>query len=365
MKPTWDYLVVGAGWFGSVFARCMTDQGRRCLVIDQRDHIGGNAYTHRVDDIDVHAYGAHIFHTNDRRIWDFVQRFGEFNRYTHRVKARHADKIYSLPFNMNTFYEFWGVTDPHQARARIESQRLILTGPAENLEQQALSMVGSDIYHALVRGYTQKQWNRDPRDLPASIIQRLPLRWTWDDSYFSDAYQGIPREGYTGLFERLLSGIEVRLNQDFFQDRQAWRAMARTVVFTGCIDRYFDYAHGALSYRSLEFQTEILDTDNYQGCAVMNYCDAEVPWTRCIEHRHFGHSRSARTVITRELPRDHGEPYYPVNDAENQRRYRLYRDQADHTPGVIFGGRLADYRYYDMHQVIASALHAVELQGES
>lgn len=354
----YDYLIVGSGFFGSVFARIMTDHGRRCLVIEQRNHIGGNAYTERVDDIDVHVYGPHIFHTNDDDIWAFVNRFASFNNYVNRPKALRNGRLYSLPFNMNTFHQIWGVVDPSDAKRIVQAQRVDLGRPADNLEEQALSMVGSDIYELLIRDYTRKQWGRDPRELPPDIIKRLPLRWTYDDNYFNDRYQGIPQDGYTAMFERMLDGIDVELGVDYFQDRDHWNNRAKKTVFTGKIDQWFDYDLGELEYRTLEFNTTIKPTDNYQGNAVINYCDPNVPWTRMIEHRHFKHCRSDQTVITTETPVPWTKdkvPYYPVNDKRNQMLYNQYQQRAEETD-VIFGGRLAEYRYYDMHQVIGSAM---------
>lgn len=358
----YDYLVVGAGFFGATFARLMTDAGRSCLVIDARSHIAGNAYTRRIDDIDVHEYGAHIFHTNDRAIWEFVNRFGEFNNFVNRPKALTQGRLYSLPFNMNTFYEIWGCTTPKQAQTIIESQKLCLDRPAANLEEQALSMVGNEIYRLLIQGYTTKQWQRDPKTLPASIISRLPLRWTYDDNYFNDRYQGIPVDGYTMLVANMLSDIDVELQIDFFKDRQYLESRADNIVFTGRIDEFFDFAHGELEYRTLDFEHVTLDSANFQGNAVINYCDVNVPYTRIVEHRHFKSCRSNRTVITREYPvpwQKGRVPYYPINDTANQSRYQHYQNLADKS-SVIFGGRLAEYRYYDMHQVIASAMKTVK-----
>lgn len=355
----YDYLVIGAGFFGSTFAHLAHQAGRRCLVIEQRDHIGGNAYTERHDDIDVHRYGPHIFHTNDADIWEFVNRFARFNGFVNRPKALRGGRLYSLPFNMNTFHAIWpDVITPADAQQKIQSQRLQLDAPAGNLEQQALSMVGQDIYELLIRDYTRKQWGRDPTELPADIIKRLPLRWTYDDNYFNDRYQGIPESGYTAMFERMLEGIDVMLGVDYFQDRDYWNQRARRVVFTGKIDQWFGYDLGELEYRTLEFDTRVENTSNYQGNAVINYCDADVPWTRIIEHRHFKTCRSDQTVITTETPvpwHPGATPYYPVNDARNQQLYDQYRSRAE-GESVIFGGRLAEYRYYDMHQVIASAM---------
>lgn len=353
----YDFVIVGAGFFGATFARLATDAGRRCIVIDRRDHVGGNAYTYRVDDIDVHRYGPHIFHTNSAEIWNFVNRFSVFNNYVHCPKARRDGRIYSLPFNMNTFYQIWGVQTPAEAKQLISDQ--IVDGPAHNLEQQALALVGRDIYDRLIRDYTQKQWHKHPRDLPAEIIKRLPLRWTYDDRYFDDRYQGIPQDGYTALFERMLDGIDIELNIDFAQDQQYWFNQSRHLIYTGAIDEFFGYRHGALEYRTLEFDTQIHDTDNFQGTAVINSCDADTPYTRTIEHRHFSSCRSPRTVITHEIPvawQPGRIPYYPINDKMNDAKYTLYRNDADRLPHVTFGGRLAEYRYYDMHQVIGSAM---------
>lgn len=358
MKP-YDYLIVGAGFFGSVFARVMHDAGFRVLVIDRRDHIAGNAYTRRVDDIDVHVYGPHIFHTNNQEIWDFVNRYSEFEPFVNSPKALSQGEMYSLPFNMNTFYELWGVTTPQEAKAIIEQQRLKLDRDPENLEEQALCLVGHDIYQRLIKGYTEKQWQRSARDLPPEIIRRIPLRWTYNNNYFDDRYQGIPKQGYTHLFECLLKDIPVETGQDYLENRQHWDRQADRVVFTGPIDQFFDYEHGRLEYRGLEFQTEILDTDNHQGNAVINYPDSDVPWTRIIEHRHFKRCQSDRTVVTKEIPtawNASDEPYYPINDARNQAIFDRYYEKSKTLDHVIFGGRLAEYRYYDMHQVIGSAL---------
>lgn len=355
----YDYLVVGAGFFGATFARLAADHGKSCRVIDARDHIAGNAYTQRVDDIDVHVYGPHIFHTDNEKIWQFVNRFTEFNNYINSPKALVNGRMYSLPFNMNTFSQLWGVTTPAQAQTIIESQRLKLTEPAKNLEEQALSLVGHDIYNLFIRDYTQKQWQCDPKDLPAFIIKRLPVRFTYNDNYFNDRYQGIPVNGYTEMFENMLDGIDVELNTNYFDDREAWNNIAEKVVFTGRVDEFFDYKFGELEYRTLEFKTEIVNADNMQGTAVVNYPSTDVPWTRIIEHRHFNKSNSQRTVITKEIPVAWSKdcvPYYPINNDVNDQRYQQYRLEADQLPNIIFGGRLAEYRYYDMHQVIGSAM---------
>lgn len=362
MKP-YDFLIVGAGFFGSVFARLMTDHGRRCLVIESRDHVGGNAYTKNIEGIDVHVYGAHIFHTDNTEIWNFVNRFASFNSYHHCPKAIANGKLYSLPFNLNTFNQIWNCVSPSAAETIIQQQQLKLSEPARNLEEQALSLVGNDIYELLIKQYTQKQWGKHPRDLPAFIIKRLPLRFTFDDRYFNDRYQGIPIGGYTQLFDRMLDGIEVQLNTDYFEQREFWNCQASMVVYTGAIDQFFDYQFGQLEYRTLNFQTELVEQSNYQGTAVINYCDDSVPWTRIIEHKHFAGTKSDRTVITKEIPAawcQGSVPYYPVNDFYNNQKYQQYRDLAEQTPNVIFGGRLAEYQYYDMHQVIGSAMKKVK-----
>ncbi len=360
MSREFDYLIVGAGLFGAVFAREMTDAGRKCLVIDRRGHIAGNAYTETVEGIDVHRYGAHIFHTNDEEVWAYVNRFARFNRFTNSPIANYRGELYNLPFNMNTFHQMWGVITPEQAREEICRQQAAAgDGEPRDLEEQAIRLVGRDIYEKLVKGYTQKQWGRPCTELPAFIIRRLPVRFTYDNNYFNARYQGIPEEGYTALAERLLAGIPVRLHTDFLRQRGELSALAETVVYTGAIDAYFDYRLGTLEYRSLRFETEVLDTDNYQGNAVVNYTDAETLWTRIIEHKHFTFGAQPKTVITREYsaawqPGD--EPYYPVNDQRNTELYQRYAALAAQEPHTLFGGRLGAYRYYDMDQVIAAAL---------
>ncbi len=356
--PAYDYLIVGCGLFGATFARLATDAGKRCLIIDRRPHIGGNCYTEKQEGINVHRYGAHIFHTSNKAVWSFVNRFAEFNNYINSPKAISGGKLYSLPFNMNTFYELWQTRTPAEARQKIEAQRF--TGEPTNLEEQALSLVGKDIYEALIRDYTRKQWGKDPRELPAFIIKRLPLRFTYDNNYFTDRYQGIPIGGYTALFEAMLEGIEVRLNVDFLDDRPQLTSLARKVVYTGCIDQFFNDALGRLEYRSLDFENSIEEIENFQGNAVVNYCDTSEPFTRIIEHKHFEGSTSPVTVITREYPKAcSGEaiPYYPVNDPANQALYRRYQELAHATDNVIFGGRLSEYKYMDMHVVIESAMN--------
>ncbi len=359
----YDYLIVGAGLYGAVFAHEMQERGKSCLVIEKRDHIAGNIYNKDVEGIPVHVYGAHIFHTSNREVWEYVNRFTEFNRYTNSPVANYKGEIYNLPFNMNTFNKMWGVITPQEAQAKIKEQREAagITDP-QNLEEQAISLVGTDIYEKLVNGYTQKQWGRPCKELPSFIIKRLPVRLTYDNNYFNDLYQGIPVEGYTALVEKLLEGIEVRLNTDYLADKAFWNAQAETVVYTGPVDAYFDYKLGALQYRSVRFETEVLDCDNYQGNAVVNYTDAETPYTRIIEHKHFVFGTQPKTVISREYsaewkPGD--EPYYPVNDEKNGALYARYKALADAEQNVIFGGRLGEYKYYDMDKVIASALEMV------
>lgn len=360
----YDYLIVGAGLFGAVFAQQAHEAGKKVLVIDKRDHIGGNIYTQTVADIAVHKYGAHIFHTDNRRVWDYVNHYAEFNRYTNSPVANFHGKLYSLPFNMYTFYQMWGVTTPQEAADKIASQR-DACGIAEprNLEEQAISLVGSDIYETLVKGYTEKQWGRPCAELPAFIIRRLPVRYTFDNNYFNSRYQGIPQEGYTAMVEKLLAGVDVELNRDYFADREALNALADKVIFTGPIDAYFDFCYGQLEYRSVRFETEVLDMPNYQGNAVVNYTDWETPFTRIIEHKHFTFGQQAKTVISREYSQEWHpgiEPYYPINDEKNTTLYQKYRALADREAGVIFGGRLGQYRYYDMDAVILSALELAD-----
>ena len=360
----YDYLVVGAGLFGAAFARQAADAGKTVLVIDKRDHIGGNVYTEAVEGIQVHRYGAHIFHTNDKKIWDYVNRFAEFNRYTNSPVANYHGELYSLPFNMYTFNRMWGVITPQQAQDRIEQQRRE-AGIAEpkNLEEQAISLVGTDIYEKLVKGYTEKQWGRPCTELPAFIIKRLPVRLTFDNNYFNAKYQGIPVGGYTEMVARMLTGIEVRLNVDYLEDKPAWDALADRIVYTGSIDSYFGSCYGPLSYRSVRFETEVLDMPNYQGNAVVNYTDRETPYTRIIEHKHFEFGTQPKTVISREYSSEWHpgvEPYYPVNDEKNTVLYQKYKALADREEKVIFGGRLGEYRYYDMDAVLLSALCLAE-----
>lgn len=359
----YDYLIVGAGLFGSVFAREAADAGKRCLVIDRRDHIGGNIHCRTVEGIQVHQYGAHIFHTSDRRVWNYMNRFAEFNNYVNSPIAVWRDELYNLPFNMNTFSKLWGVRTPAEAQAEIARQIADLhIGEPRNLEEQALKLAGRDIYEKLVKGYTEKQWGRSCTELPAFIIRRLPLRFTYDNNYFNDRWQGIPMEGYDAIAEKLLSGSEVRLNTDY---RDVPADIAARTVYTGSIDEFFDYRLGHLQYRTVTFETETLDCPNYQGCAVVNYTEREVPWTRIIEHKHFLFGTQPKTVISREYPAEWtpgAEPYYPVNDARNQELYQAYRELAAERPDVVFGGRLGSYQYYDMDKVVAAALDLAQAE---
>ncbi len=356
----YDYLVVGAGLFGAVFAHEAISRGKRCLVIDKRQHIAGNSYTKEIAGIDVHVYGAHIFHTAHREIWEYINQFAEFNQFVNAPVAVYHDEVYNLPFNMNTFNRLWGIRTPEQARQKIQSQVQAL-GIAEprNLEEQALSMVGTDIYNKLIKGYTEKQWGRDCRDLPAFIIKRIPLRFTYDNNYFDDRWQGIPIGGYTPMVEKMLRGAEVLLNTDYSDWVKVHPNCAAKTIYTGAIDRFYGYRFGPLSYRSLRFETEELPMENYQGNAVVNYTAREVPYTRVIEHKHFAFGTQPTTVITREYPADwrvEDEPYYPVNDAANNAQYEKYAALAKHESNIIFGGRLGSYRYYNMDQVVEAAL---------
>ncbi len=358
----YDYLIVGAGFFGAVFAHEATARGKKCLVVEKRDHIGGNCYTEMVEGIAVHRYGAHIFHTSDKAVWSYIGQFAEFNNYVNSPIANYKGEIYNMPFNMNTFSRLWGISTPKEAKEIIDRQKGAITDP-QNLEEQAISLVGRDIYEKLVKGYTEKQWGRPCTELPSFIIRRLPVRFTYNNNYFTDRYQGIPEDGYTAIFERLLEGVEVRLGCDYLAHRRELRPLAREVIYTGPIDQYFDYQYGPLQFRSLRFETEILDTDNYQGNAVVNYTDRETPYTRIIEHKHFTFGTQEKTVITREYPADWKpgmEPYYTVNDEANNALYEKYAALAAREPGVTFGGRLGEYKYYDMDKVIASSLRLVQ-----
>ena len=357
----YDYLLIGAGLFNGVVARHLTDSGKKVLVVEKRSHTGGNVYCENVEGINVHKYGAHIFHTNDREVWDYVNGFCEFNRYTNSPVANYKGELYNLPFNMNTFNKMWGVVTPKEAFDIIEKQKKAAgtkdREPA-NLEEQAISLVGTDIYEKLVKGYTEKQWGRSCKELPAFIIKRLPVRYTFDNNYFNDRFQGIPIGGYNVIIDKLFEGCDIRLQCDYFDHRKELDQEADRIVYTGPIDRFFDYSLGELEYRTLRFETEVLDEPNYQGNAVINYTDRETPFTRIIEHKHFEFGTQDKTVITREYPAEYEkgmEPYYPVNDDKNQQLYLRYREKADELENVYFGGRLGEYKYYDMDKVIRSA----------
>ena len=365
----YDYLVVGAGLYGAVFAHEAKQKGKSVLVIDKRPHIAGNVYSKQVEGIHVHQYGAHIFHTNNRKVWQYITKFAEFNRFTNSPVANYKGELYSLPFNMYTFNKMWGVVTPEEATQKIEEQRREIVGEPKNLEEQAISLVGRDIYEKLIKGYTEKQWGRDCKELPAFIIKRLPVRLTFDNNYFNALYQGIPIGGYTKMVEQMLAGIEVRLNEDYLDKKDEYDAMAEKIVYTGAIDAYFDYRLGNLEYRSVRFENEILDIPNYQGNAAVNYTDRETPWTRIIEHKWFEFGKDEngkdlpKTVISKEYssewkPGD--EPYYPVNDEKNGALYQAYKELANQESNVIFGGRLGEYKYYDMDAVIAAALDMCE-----
>lgn len=363
MNREYDYLIVGAGLFGAIFAYEANKKGKKCLVIDKRDHVGGNVYTKEIEGINVHMYGAHIFHTSNKEVWDYMNSFVEFNRYTNSPVARYKDELYNLPFNMNTFHALWGVKTPEEAKAMIEKQKKEAALPEgyepANMTEQAISLCGKDIYEKLVKGYTAKQWGRPAEELPPFIIKRLPVRFTYDNNYFNDKYQGIPEGGYTVIIDKMLDGIDVKLSVDYFADRDNLDKLADKVVFTGMIDEYFDYCFGPLEYRSLRFETEVLDEENYQGNAVVNYTEYEIPYTRIIEHKHFEFGTQEKTVITREYPQKWekgSEPYYPMNDEKNNELFAKYCKKAAEVENVIFGGRLGEYKYYDMHQVVSKAL---------
>lgn len=361
MVKKYDYLIVGAGLFGSVFAHEAAKNGKRCLVIDKRNHIGGNIYCEKMGGINVHKYGPHIFHTDNKMIWEYVNRFVEFNHFVYTPIANYKGVLYNLPFNMNTFYQLWGVKTPEEAKAKIEEQRDIykyIKDP-QNLEEQALVLGGKDIYEKLIKGYTEKQWGRPATEIPAFIIRRLPFRFTYDNNYFNHPYQGIPIGGYNILIKKLLANIELSLNTDFFKNRKYFESIAHKIVFTGRIDEFFNYQFGKLEYRSLQFETEQLNIENYQGTAGMNYTDKNIPYTRIVEHKHFEFGTQPTTIITREYPDEFSkdkEPYYPINDKKNQNLLSKYQVLATQLPKIIFGGRLAEYKYFDMHQVINTAI---------
>ena len=374
----YDYLIVGAGLFGSIFAYEAKKAGKKCLVIDRRNHIGGNVYTEETEGINVHKYGAHIFHTSNQEVWDYMNSFVEFNRYTNSPVARYKDELYNLPFNMNTFHALWGVKTPDEAKAKIQEQMQEALEQAtanadadgnlpdpKNLEEQALRLIGRDIYEKLIKGYTEKQWGKRATELPSFIIKRLPVRFTYDNNYFNDKYQGIPNGGYTAIIEKMLDGLEVWTNTDFFAKRAEYEQMAEKIVFTGMLDEFYGYQFGELEYRSLRFESEVLDLENYQGNAVVNYTEYEVPYTRIIEHKHFEYGTQPKTVITREYPaawKKGDEPYYPMNDEKNNALFAKYQELANAEKNVIFGGRLGEFKYYDMHQVVARALEIVRAE---
>ena len=364
MMEKYDYLIVGAGLFGSVFAYEANKRGKKCLVIEKRDHIGGNVYTENIENINVHKYGAHIFHTSNKEIWNYVNKFAEFNRYTNSPIANYKGEIYNMPFNMNTFNKLWGVITPNEAKEKIEEEKKTSNiKEPKNLEEQAIKLIGNTIYEKLVKGYTEKQWGKKAKELPTFIIKRLPVRFTYDNNYFNDVYQGIPVGGYTKIVEKMLDGIEIKLNCDFFKEKDYFEGIADKIIFTGMIDQYYNYRFGELEYRSLRFENEILDQENYQGNAVVNYTDFETPFTRIIEHKHFEFGNQSKTVITREYPekwsRDK-EPYYPINNDKNNVLYEKYKSIAEKEKKVIFGGRLGHYQYYDMHRVIEEALKCLK-----
>lgn len=365
----YDYLIVGSGLFGSIFAYEVNKRGKKCLVIDKRNHLGGNIYCENIENINVHKYGAHIFHTSNKEVWDYINSFIEFNRYTNCPVANYKGELYNLPFNMNTFYQLWNVKTPKEAIAKIEEQvKEANIQEPKNLEEQAIKLVGKDIYEKLIKGYTEKQWGKKAIDLPSFIIKRLPVRLTFDNNYFNDTYQGIPIGGYNKIIEKMLDGIEVRLNTDFFENREEFEQISDKIVFTGMIDEFYDYKFGTLEYRSLRFEHKVLNEENYQGNAVVNYTEFDIPYTRVIEHKHFEYGTQPKTVITREYPATWNkgdEPYYPINDDKNNELYSKYKELADKEENIIFGGRLAEYKYYDMHHVIEQALNCVKKEFEN
>ena len=361
MTKEYDYLIVGSGFFGAVFARLMTDAGKKVLVIDKRSHIGGNCYTQNIDSINVHKYGPHIFHTSDNSIWNFVSKYAEFNHFSYRPKVSYKNKLYSFPINLMSLYQVYGVKTPEEARQKLDEVKIPIENPS-NLEEWILSQVGPELYEIFIKGYTAKQWNRPPKDLPASIVRRIPIRLVYDDNYYNDTYQGIPIGGYTAMFQNLFKGIEINLETDFFLNKEHFYQISDKIVYTGPVDMFFDYRFGKLEYRSLRFETNNLELRDYQGIAGVNYSDIEIPFTRIIEHKHFEFGMQKNTIITKEYPATGGEPFYPINDTINNDRYSQYKKLMKNEHNVIFGGRLADYKYYDMHQVIASAIHASKLE---
>lgn len=368
MSVKYDYIIVGSGLFGATFARLAMDEGKSVLVVEKRGHTGGNCYTEDVDGVIVHKYGAHIFHTSDNEVWQFVNRYAQFNRFTNSPIANYNGQLYNLPFNMNTFYQMWGVKTPYEAHKKIKEQCRAIKGEPKNLEEQAISLVGKDIYEKLIKGYTQKQWGRPCSELPAFIIRRIPVRFTYDNNYFDDLYQGVPTGGYSRLIDKLLIGAHVMCGKDFLKDRKSFMQLGRRVLYTGMIDAYFEYKYGSLDYRSLKFVTRVLKSSNYQGVAVMNYTDEKTPFTRVIEHKHFEQRGQSGTVVTREYPAQFKkgmEPYYPVNDIKNQKLYDKYKALANKEKQVIFGGRLADYKYYNMDSTVRAAIDLYKSVRES
>jgi len=358
-----DYLIVGAGFFGSICAYELSKKGNTCLVVEKRDHIGGNCYTEKRNGINVHVYGPHIFHTSNKEVWDWINQFTEFNNFRNSPVANYKGETYSLPFSMWTFSKLWNISSPDEAKKIIEEQSQDISEP-KNLEEQALKLVGKDVYEKLIKGYTAKQWMKDPTELPKEIIKRLPVRFTYDNNYFNDKYQGIPVDGYTTIFEQLLENIEVRLGVDYLADKDHWNRQAKNIIYTGPIDAFFDYKYGELEYKTTRFDHQHLDTDNYQGVAVMNYTEQEIPYTRIIEHKHFENADTDTSWVTWEYPQQYNakttEPYYPVNDKLNNAKYFQYKEDADKLSNFYFGGRLAEYKYYDMHKVIESALNFID-----
>lgn len=360
MSKKYDFLIVGAGLYGAVFAHEARKRGKKCLIIEKRNHIAGNVFTEKIEDINVHKYGAHIFHTNNKEVWDYVNNFTSFNRYTNSPVANYYGEIYNLPFNMNTFNKMWGIVTPEEAKEKIRMQcnENYIDNPS-NLEEQAINLVGKDIYEKLIKGYTEKQWGRPCNELPAFIIRRLPVRFTYDNNYFNDMYQGIAIGGYTDMVEKMIGNIEVKLNTNYLENKDMWNSIAKKIVYTGPIDAYFDYSLGVLQYRSIYFENETLDMENFQGNAVVNYTDRETPYTRIIEHKHFEFGKQAKTIISREYSKEWSkgsEPYYPINDVKNNELYNKYKELAKSETNIIFGGRLGEYKYYDMDKVIEAAL---------
>lgn len=362
MSKKYDYLIIGSGLFGSICARELTDLGYDCLVIEKRDHIGGNCYTEKIEGINVHKYGPHIFHTSNEKVWNYINKYIKFNNYRHHAMANYNDILYSLPFNMFTFNKLWGVNTPSEAKKIIDKTKFI--GEPKNLEEQSKLLVGDEIYEKFIKGYTEKQWMKNPKDLPSFIIKRIPVRYTYDNNYFFDKYQGIPENGYTEFFEKLLNGIEVILNSDYFSNRNYYNNLSNKLIYTGPIDKFFDYKFGNLEYRPLKFKHEVKPVENYQGWSIINYTDVKIPYTRIIEHKHFENYNSNITVITKEYPVEwtkDSEPYYPINDNKNQEIYEKYKEESMKIKNVFFGGRLAEYKYYDMHEVINSSLNLIEI----